>query len=127
MPTGLIYTNRALQGPDGPARVVCLDVLVKPQAIKAESALGLIPGDTVRERVIHLVHRTLNLNPNPNPIPNPNPNPNPNQVRERVIHLVYRSLFATSYVLSSLSASLAAVYFSLGAILCLPSDSSAAG
>jgi len=39
-------------------------------------------------------------------------------VRERVIHLVYRSLFATSYVLSSLSASLAAVYLSLGAIFC---------
>ena len=39
-------------------------------------------------------------------------------MRERVIHLVYRSLFATSYVLSSLSASLAAVYLSLGAIFC---------
>ena len=80
MPTGLIYTNRAL-----PARVVCLDVLVKPQAIKAESALGLIPGDTVRERVIHLT---------------------------------YRSLFATSHLLSCISATLAAVYFVSGAIFC---------
>ena len=85
MQTGLIYTNRALQGPDGPARVVCLDVLVKPQAIKAESALGLIPGDTVRERVIHLT---------------------------------YRSLFATSHLLSCISATLAAVYFVSGAIFC---------
>jgi len=84
VPTGLIYTNRALQGPDGPARVVCLDVLVKPQ-VEAESALSLIPGNTVRERVIHLI---------------------------------YRSLFATSYLLSCLSATLAAVYFSLGAIFC---------
>ena len=39
---------------------------MKPQ-VEAESALSLIPGNTVRERVIHLFYRTLNLNPNPTP------------------------------------------------------------